>query len=140
MECIYKWKQVGDMLLMVMSEGYLSVEQMAQTNELHRTEQVTKGFAIALGNPNMTPDARKALAEAMRDHRGYAATDSRIVRGVIKAMNWLGNPMKACATDVASMRVALEDLGVPTAHTVDELLSEIETLRRQCEVELQRGS
>src|SRR5437660_192608 len=96
-KAVYRWKQMGDLLLMVGSGGEVDVNDLTPTNELHRTNKVVRGIFVGVGTLTMSAKARKLVAEAMQDHKSYVITDNTIVRGMIKAMNWLGQPMKAAS-------------------------------------------
>ncbi len=127
------WKQFGDLVVIVTTEGPVSDDDLEATNHLHRTNQVTKGIAVALGNPSMTASQRKKTSADMGNHRAYVVTRSAVVRGVVTAMNWLGNPMRSCAPE--RIEEALHDLGLPIGIGAAEILEWIERTTAQIERE-----
>jgi hypothetical protein len=131
--CVWKWKQLGDLLLICASEGQLQDADLEPCLHLHRTNQVTRGICWGLGNINMSPLQRKKTSESMGEHRSANITDSSIGRGIITAMAWMGKPWSAYASK--DMARAITEIGLPAGFTVNDVIDELHKLRRDVERE-----
>lgn len=136
---VWKWQQVGDLLLICSSQGQLRDDDFAPCLELHRTNQVTRAITWALGNVTMSAAQRKTAGDAMGDHPAATITDSAVTRGMITAMAWMGKPWSAHAPK--DIDEAVKRIGVPDGYSADEVKKLLHGLRDQVERELRaRGA
>ncbi len=126
---VWKWKKIGDLLVMCASEGDLTDGDYEPCLELHRTNQVKRGIFWAVGSVRMTPMQRRQTGDAMGDHRAANITDSAVTRGIITAFAWMGKPWSAFTS--AQLRAAIDFVGVPTGYTSDDVLSVLTALKAE---------
>jgi hypothetical protein len=126
---IWKYKALGDLLLLCVSDGEPRDEDLEGSLALHRKGIVKKALLWAIGDPTISAAQRKRTAEAMGKNPNYVITTSAITRGIITAMSWLGQPMRACSPD--GIREAIRDLGVPAGYTEDRVFEELSKMRNE---------
>lgn len=73
-------------------------------------------FSVSMGSTPLTATQRKAAADVMRDKQLMAVvvTDSRMTRGVITAVSWLGANAKAFGWEDADLAKAVQATGAST--------------------------
>jgi hypothetical protein len=70
-------------------------------------------FSVAFGATSLTATQRKAAADVLRDKHILAivVTDSRMTRGIITAVSWLGANAKAFGWDDVDLSKAVQATG-----------------------------
>ncbi len=131
---LWKQQQLGNMLLLCVTEGQPDDADIDASLALHRSEAVKTAILWAIGSPAISAAQRKRTAEAMGKHRNYVVTTSAMTRGIITAISWLGQPMKACAP--SDVRAAIRDLGVPEGYTEEQVEQALLALKVETENEL----
>jgi hypothetical protein len=124
---IWKWEQVGELLLICASGGRYDPVDYEPCLELHRTNQVVRALIWALGDPQMTPVERKRASAAMGDHKQVVITDSRLARGIITAMSWLGNRISAYPSN--RLVDAVRDVGLVAGYDDSGIIEKMTALK-----------
>lgn len=137
MQSVWKFKELADMLILCVSSGQPSDADLDASLAPHIAQRVKKAIMLAVGTPMINAAQRKRTADGLKGHPNYVATNSAISRGVVTAMNWLGNPMKACSASDDGLRLAIRALAPPVGYTEDQVISEIRKLEKAVRDELE---
>lgn len=124
---VIKWEIVGEVLIVITGSGPITDQRWQSFMSALREGPIKKYLGISIGNVEMTSIQRKQGAEVVKE-RGIVSlvvTDSRLVRGVVTAVGWLG--ARVSAYSLKDMDKAVEDLDI-SGPLKDDVLQRIERL------------
>jgi len=88
----FDWGVVGDVLLTRAVAGRIPDDAWFGMIEDMRRDEVKFIFSLSMGSAGVSAQQRRAAAEVMqsRDVPAVVIADSRITRGILTAVSWLG--------------------------------------------------
>lgn len=105
----HEWQRVGDIVVSFTGPGEIADPLW----DLFVAALGEKGVRVALGltsddTAGINATQRKAVADVMKRNNiaAYAVTNSRVLRGVLTAVSWLGSAVKGYAWDDLDAAIA----------------------------------
>jgi hypothetical protein len=97
----HRWQIIGDLLVSFTSSGVISDETWGQFAADIRNPQVTRLLSSTMGDIDVTSTQRKLAADSARTRKMPVAVvaDSKVVRGMVTAVSWLGVDIKSFGWD-----------------------------------------
>ncbi|NVB37653.1 hypothetical protein G6O69_07400 [Pseudenhygromyxa sp. WMMC2535] len=105
----HEWRLIGEVMVTFTIEGELSdqlyVDQFLGDLKKSQAEVI---FSLATGSNSITASQRKAAADVMKSKnlKAIILTDSRVTRGVLTAVAWLGGNVVGFPWDQIDRAVA----------------------------------
>lgn len=116
----FTWELLGDVLLATVVPGEIEGDRWEQYLVMLRDKRVRTVMALVQGSVSIDAKKRKGAADGLNE-RGMevvVVTDSRMTRGMLTAMSWLGAKFRAFSW--TELDKALQQTGA-TASTQDQL-------------------
>lgn len=96
----HQWRIIGDVLVALTSEGVIDKDTWARYIDVLHNGDFRVNLAISHDGA-ISSTQRKGASEAIKSRKlsVIVLTDSRVTRGIVTALNWLGSEIAAFSFD-----------------------------------------
>ena len=126
----YDWERVGDILMMRSVAGPISNELWDEMLAELATPQIRIVFALSFGASSISAIQRKKTADVMsvRNTPAIVVTDSRVTRGLLTAISWLGANIQSYPWPKVEMAISRLDATAQEQAKIRETTNEFRRL------------
>lgn len=119
----HDWEAIDDVIVAVTAPGVIQNDRWAQFIETLQRPQTKKIFNLVRGEVTIDAVKRKQAADAVSQGKleVIVVTDSRITRGVLTAVSWLGANIKAFSWSDLDKAVEKAVSSATAAHRIQEI-------------------
>jgi hypothetical protein len=125
---IFKWKEVGEVMVTAFTSGTVSTETWDAYVRALKTKPIRKTIALGLGTVELSSVQRKYASDVVKERKivSIVVTNDRFVRGLVTVGAWLGADVKAFPFDELDKAIKYLGLSPQLEGRVAEGIEEIQ--------------